>query len=406
MARNGVGVWVRLYNWVNDAAASILIRADRMDAEMNDMANGLTNSISKDGQTVITGNLPMAGFKHTGVANGIVATDYAAFGQIQPVDATLTALAGLATGVDQLPYSTGTDTFSQTPLTAFVRTFLDDADAATVRTTLGSAALAGLSTQVFAVANAAASTQAVALGQADARYILSGADASGINKVIIAGSTVLTSAAHSGKILDPWGATAGSNITLPLTASNVFPTGFNVLIGPNSFGVNLVLPAAALNNVYGADSGVVVAPGGTLALTAGPGRAWRIYEFANSCRLEVIGNAVVANSVNNNEAVNRAQSSVGAVVQDLTASRAVATTYTNSTARMKFVHVALAQSAAGVAVTVTGTVNGIAGYIGTTSSASAAGYIAAVGFPVPPGGTYSVNYTGVASTISKWMETT
>ena len=55
----------------------------------------------------------------------------------QPLDATLTALAGLATGANQLPYSTGTDAFAQTPLTAYSRTLLDDADAATWRGTLG-----------------------------------------------------------------------------------------------------------------------------------------------------------------------------------------------------------------------------------------------------------------------------
>jgi Concanavalin A-like lectin/glucanases superfamily/Chaperone of endosialidase/Repeat of unknown function (DUF5907) len=54
----------------------------------------------------------------------------------QPLDATLTALAGLATGADQLPYATGTDTFAQTTLTTFARTLLDDTTQAAMRTTL------------------------------------------------------------------------------------------------------------------------------------------------------------------------------------------------------------------------------------------------------------------------------
>lgn len=54
----------------------------------------------------------------------------------QPVDATLTALAGLATGADRMPYSTGTDVFAQATLTAFARTVLDDTTAAAARSTL------------------------------------------------------------------------------------------------------------------------------------------------------------------------------------------------------------------------------------------------------------------------------
>ena len=55
----------------------------------------------------------------------------------QPLDATLTALAGLTTAGDKLIYATASDTFTTTDFTAFGRTLVDDADAATARTTLG-----------------------------------------------------------------------------------------------------------------------------------------------------------------------------------------------------------------------------------------------------------------------------
>ena len=43
-------------------------------------------------------------------------TTSAAAATYQPIDATLTALAGLLTGANKIPYSTGTDTFSQLDL--------------------------------------------------------------------------------------------------------------------------------------------------------------------------------------------------------------------------------------------------------------------------------------------------
>lgn len=55
----------------------------------------------------------------------------------QPLDATLTALAGVTVAADKLIYATADDTFSTTTLSAFARTLLDDADASTMCSTIG-----------------------------------------------------------------------------------------------------------------------------------------------------------------------------------------------------------------------------------------------------------------------------
>ena len=51
-----------------------------MDA---DFASGLTNVICKDGQTTITANLPMAGFRHTGAGAATAAGHYARVNEVQ-----------------------------------------------------------------------------------------------------------------------------------------------------------------------------------------------------------------------------------------------------------------------------------------------------------------------------------
>lgn len=58
MAFDGAGTFLRIYSWVVDATSGIKIRADRHDEEDNNFAAGLSNCITKDGQTSITQNIP------------------------------------------------------------------------------------------------------------------------------------------------------------------------------------------------------------------------------------------------------------------------------------------------------------------------------------------------------------
>src|SRR4029077_1676288 len=56
---NGAGMFVRLRNWVEDAAAGVKIRADYHDIEDDSFAAGISQCIARDGQSTVTNNIPM-----------------------------------------------------------------------------------------------------------------------------------------------------------------------------------------------------------------------------------------------------------------------------------------------------------------------------------------------------------
>lgn len=69
--------------WTGDASLGIGIEAGRHDTQDDDFTAGINNCLTKDGQNSATQNLPMGGFRHTGVGNGSARNDYAALGQVQ-----------------------------------------------------------------------------------------------------------------------------------------------------------------------------------------------------------------------------------------------------------------------------------------------------------------------------------
>ena len=79
MGFDGSGTFVRTFDWTTDAANGVKIRADRHDAEMDDFAGllGLSNCLTKDGQTQPVADIPMAGFKLINVGEPSNITDVA-----------------------------------------------------------------------------------------------------------------------------------------------------------------------------------------------------------------------------------------------------------------------------------------------------------------------------------------
>jgi hypothetical protein len=82
MSYNGSGTFL-----INSAGqpvvAGTVISSTAFNALTTDLASGLSTAITKDGQTTPTNNIPMGGFKITGLGAGINATDAAQLGQVQ-----------------------------------------------------------------------------------------------------------------------------------------------------------------------------------------------------------------------------------------------------------------------------------------------------------------------------------
>lgn len=103
MAFNGSGTFERIHNWVGDRAGGTKIVAARHDAEDDGFAAGLSNCITKDGQTTIAQNIPFNSKKITGLAAATASTDAANLSNITAItDLIQTDLDAAEVDIDDL----------------------------------------------------------------------------------------------------------------------------------------------------------------------------------------------------------------------------------------------------------------------------------------------------------------
>ena len=103
------------------------------------LASVTDNYLTISNQVITAGTVPISlgGTGGTSASEARTLLGVSVGSDIQAYDVGLQSISGLTTAANKMIYTTASDTYAVTDLTAFARTILDDADAATVRTTLG-----------------------------------------------------------------------------------------------------------------------------------------------------------------------------------------------------------------------------------------------------------------------------
>lgn len=118
---------------------------------------------------------------------------------VQAYDAGLQSIAGLTTSADTLIYTTASDTYATSTLTAAGRALLDDANAATQRTTLGLGSIATQDASAVAITGGSATLSTLtATSSSLASVAITGGSITGITDLAIAdGGTGASTAANA-----------------------------------------------------------------------------------------------------------------------------------------------------------------------------------------------------------------
>jgi len=100
MTLNSDGTYTLPYNWSDDKENGVDPDPSRFDAQESDLVTGIKESVNRNGYNEALANLPMGGFKHTGVGDATNLTDYSSASQIQ--SASIVYAATVAGTVDAI----------------------------------------------------------------------------------------------------------------------------------------------------------------------------------------------------------------------------------------------------------------------------------------------------------------
>lgn len=100
MPFNGTGSFVSLAPPTFPAVDGTTIESDQLNLNLDDIFNGLSACVTRDGQSPVTANQPMATFKHTNAGAATNAGQYLVYGQTA---AALTSLAVTTLTVNGVP---------------------------------------------------------------------------------------------------------------------------------------------------------------------------------------------------------------------------------------------------------------------------------------------------------------
>lgn len=201
---------------------------------------------------------------------------------VQAYDAGLQSIAGLTTSANQTIYTTGSDTYATTTLSAFGRSLIDDANAAAARSTLGLGTLATQSSDSVAITGGTISgltsiaSSASSLGNVtitsgsitgitdlavdDGGTGASTASAARINLGLVIGTDVQ---AFNSSLQSIAGLTTGANQTIYTTGSNTY-----AVTSLSSFGRSLIDDADAATARSTLELGSLATQSGTFSGTS------------------------------------------------------------------------------------------------------------------------------------------